>query len=134
MQTVIAYFVSAIAFAIIDFGWLSLTANRLYRPVIGELMAPKVALLPGALFYVIYWLGVTLLATVPALKEGSVGKAAGTAALVALVAYATYDLTNQATLKAWAWRITLADLAWGVFATTLATVIGFYAARLLTKA
>lgn len=134
MQTVIAYFVSAIAFALIDFGWLSVTASRLYRPIIGDLMAPKVSLLPAALFYVIYWLGVTLLATVPALKADSVGKAAGTAALVALVAYATYDLTNQATLKAWSWKITLADLAWGVFATTLASVIGFYAARLLAKA
>lgn len=134
MQPVIAFFVSIIAFAAIDFGWLSIMGDRLYRPVIGELMASKVQILPAVLFYLIYWLGVTTLATVPALKEASPVRAASTAAIVALVAYATYDLTNQATLKAWAWKLTIADLLWGVFATTAATLVGFYVARAVVKA
>ena len=134
MQAIVAFFASLIAFAAMDFCWLSATATRLYRPVIGGLMADKVAVAPAVLFYLIYWGGVTALATLPALKAGSPGKAAMTAGLVALVAYATYDLTNQATLKAWAWKITLADLAWGVFATTVAALIGFYVTRTFVKA
>ncbi|OJU09668.1 MAG: hypothetical protein BGN86_01745 [Caulobacterales bacterium 68-7] len=133
MQNVIAFFVSLIAFAAIDFGWLSVMGDRLYRPVIGDLMASKVQILPAVLFYLIYWIGVTALATAPALKEASPGRAASTAAIMALVAYATYDLTNQATLKAWAWKLTIADLLWGVFATTTATLIGFFVARALIK-
>jgi uncharacterized membrane protein len=131
MQPIVAYFVSLVVFAVIDFGWLAFASNRLYRPVIGELLAPKVAIAPGIAFYLIYWLGVTLLATAPALKTGSPGKAAWTAAIVAFTAYATYDLTNQATLKAWSIKLTLADLAWGVFATTLAAMAGFFVARMV---
>ena len=134
MQPVVAFFISLIAFAVIDFGWLTVMSDRLYRPVIGDLMAAKVAIVPAILFYLIYWIGITALATAPGLKADSVGKVAGTAAIVGLVAYATYDLTNQATLKAWAWKLTIADLFWGVFATTTAAVIGFYATRALVKA
>ncbi len=133
MQAVVAFFASIIAFAAVDAVWLTVMGDRLYRPVIGALMAAKVQIVPAVLFYLIYWIGVTALATVPALKEASPAKAAGTAAIVALVAYATYDLTNQATLKAWAWKLTIADLCWGVFATTTATLVGFYVARALIK-
>ena len=63
MQPVIAFLASIIAFAAIDFGWLSVMGDRLYRPVIGDLMATRVQVLPAVLFYLIYWLGVTALAT-----------------------------------------------------------------------
>jgi uncharacterized membrane protein len=133
MQAIVAFFASIIAFGAMDAVWLTVMGDRLYRPVIGDLMAVKVQIVPAVLFYLIYWIGVTALATIPALKEASPGKAASTAAIVALVAYATYDLTNQATLKAWAWKLTISDLCWGVFATTLATLAGFYVARTLIK-
>jgi uncharacterized membrane protein len=133
MPYVVAYIASLVTFVVMDFGWLSFASNRLYRPIIGDLLAPKVAIAPGVAFYLIYLAGVLILAVAPAMKAGSAGKAALSAAVMALVAYATYDLTNQATLRAWSIKITLLDMGWGVIATTAAALAGFAAGRLAMR-
>ena len=106
---------------------------RLYRPVLGDMLAEKLNAPAAIAFYLVYGLGVMVLAIAPALREGAGSRAALKGAALGLVAYATYDLTNQATLRAWATRLTLADMAWGATLTALAAYAGFQTARLMAR-
>lgn len=112
---VTAYFAAAIVFLALDAVWLSLMNARLYQPAIGHLMAASVDWRAAALFYPLYLLGLLVFAIRPALIEGRATPALRLGALFGLLAYATYDLTNQATLRDWPWAVTLADLIWGAF-------------------
>jgi uncharacterized membrane protein len=123
-----AYVAAAVAFMAMDFCWLSFATNRIYRPAMGDMLAAKVSLAPGAIFYLLYLGGVLFLAVVPALKSGGWTRAATSAAALGLVAYGTYDLTNQATLRNWSTKLTLLDMSWGVIVTTVAALAAFWVA------
>jgi uncharacterized membrane protein len=133
MPYLVAYVASMIVFLGLDAVWLSLMGPRLYRPVLGDMLAQKFNAPAAIAFYVIYGLGVVALAVAPALRENAGGKAALSGAMLGFVAYATYDLTNQATLRVWSTRLTLADMAWGAALTALAAYAGFQAARLVAR-
>lgn len=133
MPNVVAYVCSMLVFVALDGVWLTLMSERLYRPALGEILATRVDMPAAAAFYLIYGLGLTVLASRPALKEASPGRAAVNGAVLGLVAYATYDLTNQATLRVWATRLTLADIAWGMVVTTIAALAGYYGGRLAQR-
>lgn len=122
----LAYIITALIFAAMDFGWLSFANARLYKPEIGELLIDGVRPVPALLFYLIYMLGVTGLCVLPNLAARDGLKAAGAGALLGLAAYAAYDLTNQATMKLWSTKVTLADLAWGAFATAAASALSVW--------
>jgi uncharacterized membrane protein len=124
MPYALAYLASFVTFMAMDACWLTLTNARLYRPAIGPLLADKIDMLPAVLFYLIYLGGITVLVTVPSAREGGVRKAAITGAILGFVAYATYDLTNAATLRIWSWTITGADMAWGTLVTAAAAAAG----------
>jgi uncharacterized membrane protein len=124
MPYALAYLASFVTFMAMDACWLTLTNARLYRPAIGPLLADKIDMLPAVLFYLIYLGGITVLVTVPSAREGGVRKAAITGAILGFVAYATYDLTNAATLRMWSWTITGADMAWGTLVTAAAAAAG----------
>ena len=94
-----AYLFTLVAFLVIDFIWLSTMASRLYRPAIGDLLAENFRLAPAVVFYLIYAAGLTFLAVRPAFLTGEWTTALLYGAVVGFMAYATYDLTNQATLK-----------------------------------
>ncbi len=126
-STIIAYFSTALAMLALDSIWLTLTADRLYRAKLGDMMLPGFNLAPAALFYFIYVMGVTVLAVLPALADGKLTTALTRGAVLGLVAYATYDLTNQATLRGWSTTITIADLCWGTFLTAFAATVGWWA-------
>lgn len=115
-----AYCLAAAFFLVLDAIWLTTMADRLYRPALGHLLAPQFALAPAAVFYLLYVAGMAGSAIAPALAAGTAGVALRRGAALGLLAYATYDLTNQATLRDWPWTVTLADLAWGTCATGLA--------------
>jgi uncharacterized membrane protein len=123
-QLIVAYPVTAIAFLALDAMWLTATADRLYRPALGHLMLDRFELAPAAIFYLLYLVGVLAFAVAPALASGRWIGALARGALLGLVAYATYDLTNQATLRDWPWRVTIADLCWGTCATAMASALG----------
>ncbi|WP_326532788.1 DUF2177 family protein [Pseudorhodoferax sp.] len=128
-QIAIAYATTALVFLLLDAVWLGAMAERLYRPAIGHLMAERFAVAPAALFYGIYIAGILFFAIAPALEARRPALSAlGHGALLGLVAYATFDLTNQAVLKNWPWHVTLADLAWGTFVTGVAAAAGAAAA------
>lgn len=123
-----AYFATGIAFLILDAIWLTQTANTLYRPLIGDMLAEKFRLAPAIAFYLIYLLGILIFAVHPALQSGRWTQALIYGALFGFFAYATYDLTNQATLKTWSTLVTLADLAWGTTVTASSAVAGYFVA------
>ena len=124
-----AYGVSALAFVGADAVWLTLAGPRLYRPVLGPLLAERLNGAAAIAFYLVYLSGVVALAVAPALRTGQWRTAAWSGLILGLVAYGTYDLTNQATLRLWATRLTVIDMAWGGVLTALAAILGFLAAR-----
>ncbi|AVH42714.1 DUF2177 family protein [Agrobacterium tumefaciens] len=123
---VAAYLFTLVAFLVIDFIWLSTMASRLYRPAIGDLLAENFRLAPAVVFYLIYAAGLTFLAVRPAFQTGEWTTALLYGAVVGFMAYATYDLTNQATLKSWSTTLTVADLLWGTFVSAAAATIGYF--------
>ncbi|HEY5412412.1 MAG TPA: DUF2177 family protein [Caulobacteraceae bacterium] len=133
IRYLVAYAVAAVAFVAGDMAWLTIAGPRLYRPVIGPLLADKLNVGAAVAFYLLYLAGVVMLAIAPALRAGSLRMAALSGLVLGVVAYGTYDLTNQATLRLWATRLTLVDMAWGGALTAAAAVAGFLAARKLGR-
>lgn len=115
MNVVGAYGLTLAAFAVIDTVWLGMMGDRLYRPMVGSMLAENFRLAPAIAFYAIYAAGLTLFAVLPGLAEGGWKKAFLCGALLGLFAYGTYDLTNLATLKTWSLKLSLIDMAWGMF-------------------
>ena len=117
---VASYFTALACFLVLDTCWLTWMGPGLYRPALSSLMASQVNWIAAVLFYLLYISGLLVFAIAPACRAGRASVAAKYGAFFGLVAYATYDLTNQATLRDWPWTITLADLAWGAFASSVA--------------
>ncbi|WP_424360741.1 DUF2177 family protein [Methylocystis parvus] len=124
-----AYAGAALSMVALDAIWVSSMAERLYRPQLGPLLADEFRDGPAIAFYALYLFGVVYFAAAPALKDDDWRKAALNGAVLGLVAYGTYDLTNQATLKLWPVLVTLVDLCWGALLTAVAATAGYLAAR-----
>jgi uncharacterized membrane protein len=120
-----------VAFFAIDFVWLSTMNSRFYQPRLGSLLAEQPKLGVAAGFYLLYVIGVVALAVMPGLREGAVLAALWRGAHFGLLAYATYDLTNLATLQGWPWELAVVDMIWGTVLTGTVSVIGYYAGRLI---
>lgn len=113
------------AFGILDALWLTQMFERLYKPALGTLLAPGLRLDAAVAFYLMYVTGLVLLAVRPTvLAGGGVRAAALRGAGLGAFAYATYDLTNQATLAVWPAHVSLIDIAWGTFASAAASAAG----------
>lgn len=133
LKYVAAYVGAGVTMAVIDAAWLITMMDRLYKPALGSLLKQPIDFVAAIAFYLIYIMGVTVLAIAPALREGGLGRALISGAVLGLVAYGTYDLTNQATLVGWSWRVTLIDIAWGTTLTAVTAAAGFLAARAVAK-
>jgi uncharacterized membrane protein len=121
----VAYVATGVAFALIDSVWLRNAYDRLYQPEIGEvLMDGGFRLGPAVAFYLLYILGMMVFAVGPALKNGQWQTALLWGALLGFFCYATYDLTNHATLKVWSLKVTVLDIIWGTFLTGSASAAG----------
>jgi uncharacterized membrane protein len=127
------YATTALTMLALDGVWLTLAVPRLYQPRIGELLAAKPSLAPAVVFYLMYVTAIVVLAIQPALREGGWRRLLIHAVVFGLVAYATYDLTNQATLKTWSTTITLVDMAWGSLVTTAAASAGYAVMRAMGR-
>lgn len=128
MIWLIGYGVAALVFGALDACWLGYAGSRVYRPALGDLLAADVRGGPAAVFYLVYLAGMVWFAVRPGIANG-VGSAALNAALLGGLCYATYDLTNQATLARWPVWLTMVDIAWGSFATALAASVATLVAR-----
>ncbi|HEY1398029.1 DUF2177 family protein [Roseateles sp.] len=109
----LAYVLTLVVFLAMDAVWLSLSSGALYQPAIGHLMAPAIDWRAVAVFYPLYVGGLVFFAVAPARSGRPVVGALGRGALFGVLAYATYDFTNQATLRDWPWHVTFIDLVWG---------------------
>jgi uncharacterized membrane protein len=116
------YLVSLVTFLMIDGVWLAVVAKNFYAKHLGFLMAKTPNLAAAGVFYLIYILGMVVLVLMPAIEKGSLARAILTGALFGLCGYATYDLTNLATIKDWPMLVTVVDLIWGTVLS--ATVAG----------
>lgn len=121
----LVFAVGAAVFLALDAVWLTTMADRLYRPAIGHLMRESYDVTAALAFYVVYLTGSSVFAVLP---SRSAPTALARGAFFGFVAYATYDLTNQATLRDWPWLLTLADLCWGSVVTAASAVCA-HAAR-----
>ena len=114
MSIVLAFSLTWIVFAVIDTIWLGAMGDRLYRPLVGAMLADKFRLAPAIAFYGLYAAGLTVFAVLPGLAADDWRKALLLGGLLGLFAYGTYDLTNLATLKTWSLKLSLIDMTWGV--------------------
>ncbi|MEO7278083.1 MAG: DUF2177 family protein [Sphingomicrobium sp.] len=126
---IFAYVGAALAMLVLDGAWLSLAAKRLYRPLLGDMLANGFRIAPAALFYFLYVAGIVVLAVTPGLAAGKWTVALHRGLVLGLIAYGTYDLTNQATLRQWSTTVTIVDMVWGTILTGAAATAGYYAAR-----
>jgi len=129
MTYLTAYIVSLVVFLGVDFVWLTTMGAALYRSTLGDLLAPSVRLAPAAVFYLAYPIGIVVFAVSPALAAESWLRAVGLGALFGALAYATYDLTNFATLRTWSLQITVLDIAYGAIASGAAAVAAYFAVK-----
>lgn len=131
MSFVISYVATGLVFLALDAVWLGLAASRLYRPMIGGLMADRIDLPAAIIFYLLYIAGLTVFAVQPALASGRWMTALLLGGFFGLVAYGTYDLTNQATLKNWPAMMSMIDMAWGTLLSAAAATLGMLITRML---
>jgi len=132
-QLIISYFLTALVFFLIDMVWLGLLAKDLYRDQLGELMKDQIVWPAAILFYVLFIVGIFIFAILPAVEKNSLGHALLMGILFGLFTYATYDLTNYATLKDWPLQLVFIDIAWGMILTGLVSTAGFYITRYFTS-
>lgn len=123
MEYLKMYIIAFIIFIAIDAIWLGLVAPKFYKAQIGHLMADSPNFLAALVFYLLFIVGVVYFVVNPAIEAGEISKVLIAGALFGFMTYATYDLTNLATLKDWPIVVTIVDLVWG---TTLSTLIGLF--------
>ena len=133
MTQALAFVTVLIIFGVIDTLWLGFMGDRVYRPLIGEVLADRFRLVPAIAFYTLYAIGLTIFAVLPGLKTGDWKTALMWGALFGLFAYGTYDLTNYATLKTWGLKITLLDMTWGVVVSSVSSAAACAVALRLMK-
>jgi len=131
MKWFLYYCIALVVFMIIDLIWLCFIAKDLYSKYLGYLMADKVNWLAAVIFYLIFIGGVCYFVLYPSLIDQNITNLVIRAALFGFITYATYDLTNLATIRDWPIQITIIDLIWGTSLSTSVSVISYFIIRLL---
>lgn len=126
LRFIVAYVITAVAFCALDFVWLGLVAPKFYQAQLGNLLLETPHWLPAVTFYLIYVAGLVVVGVIPGLDAASSTRAALLGAILGLVAYSTYDLSNLATLRGWTLGVSIVDMAWGTVASVLASLSGYF--------
>ena len=125
------YAIALPVFIVIDMVWLTLVAKKFYRDQIGFLMKDDPNWTAAIVFYLLFIVGLVVFVIAPAIEKNSWLHALLFGALFGFIAYATYDLTNLATLKDWPLLVTIVDLTWGaVLAASVSTATYFIARKI----
>ncbi|WP_417686539.1 DUF2177 family protein [Roseibium sp.] len=130
MQYLVAYIATAVVFLGIDYVWLAHVSRGFYAERLGHLLMEKPNMAAAAGFYAIYVVGIVIFAVAPALRTGSLSTALIYGGLFGFFAYATYDMTNFATLKDWPPSVVMVDVLWGTVLTGVSACLGTYLTRL----
>lgn len=132
-QAVTLYLITLAVFFVIDMIWLGVVAKDFYRKHLGTMLSPKVNWAAALLFYLLFIVGLVVFVIRPALASGEPLKALLLGALFGLISYATYNLSNLATLKDWPVVVTVVDLVWGTTLGGLVSLAGALLGRWLLK-
>ncbi|NWF65369.1 MAG: DUF2177 family protein [Chloroflexi bacterium] len=127
------YFITLFAFLAVDALWLGLVAPSFYRSQIGYMMAEQPNFLAAGLFYLLFVYGMMVFIVEPGAREGTLMQAVLHGALFGLVTYATYDLTNLATLEGWPVLVTVVDLVWGTVLSAAVALVSVWAGKRFIK-
>lgn len=125
----VAYLATAAVFFGLDFIWLGKVATTFYRSQLGDMMRDRPDFVAAGIFYLIYVAGLVYFAVQPYLSGGSIGQAFLAGAILGLIAYGTYDITNLSTLKNWPLAMSLVDMAWGTVLSGTAAALGLLITR-----
>lgn len=124
------FFITFGVFITIDLIWLGLVAKKLYDKYLGYIMTKNINWIAAIVFYIIFVIGLLIFVIQPALAQESVKYLIYYAMAYGFVTYATYDLTNLATLKDWPIPITIIDLIWG---TSLSTLTAYFSYLIINR-
>lgn len=132
LRLIATYLATAAAIAVLDYVWLTQAGPKVYFPTLDPVALREARIGPAVVFYFVYIAGVLALAIWPT-RDKPLIKTTLTGAMLGALCYATYDLTNQATLKVWSTHITLIDITWGTFLTAVGATVGGWTIRKLSR-
>lgn len=125
-KMIISYLLTTLVFFVVDMLWLGLIAKNIYRKYLGALLSENVNWAAAIIFYLLFIAGIFIFVIYPSIEKQSPGRAVVLGAIFGLITYATYDLTNYATLKGFPFNVVIIDLIWGTVLTTLVSISGYY--------
>jgi len=128
-RLILLYVLTVAVFLGVDIIWLAFIAKDFYRRALGFLMADSVNWTAALIFYLLYVVGILVFASVPAIREEAWTDAVWKGAFLGLIAYATYDLTNLATLKGWPMKVVVVDIVWGMVLTAIVATASYFIGR-----
>ncbi len=123
------YLIALPVFFAIDMLWLGVISKDFYKQQLGYIMTPNVNWYAAIIFYLIFIAGLVLFVVSPALAKNSIQHAIVFGALFGLITYATYDLTNLATIKDWPLKVTIVDMIWGAVLASSVSTVTYYVAN-----
>ena len=126
MNYIKMYLIALIVFVIIDAIWLMFISKNLYQKELGYLLTSNPNFIAAVIFYLLFLVGLVYFVINPAIGKESIKLLLVSGALFGLITYATYDLTNLATIKSWPLKITIIDLIWGTSLSTLVSLCTYY--------
>ena len=125
-KLILGYLLTTLVFFAIDLVWLGVIAKDMYNKLLGNLLADKVNWTAAIIFYLLFIVGIFIFVILPAVEKNSFIKAEVLGALFGFFTYATYDLTNLATLKGWPLKIVFIDIIWGMVLTSIVSSAGYF--------
>jgi len=125
LDQIYLYLVCLGTFLAVDFFWLGIVARNFYRRELGELMAESTNWFAAVVFYLLFVVGIIVFVVNPSIEKGSLARTIGLGFLFGIITYATYDLTNLATLAGWSLRVTGVDLLWGGVLSAIVSTVGY---------
>ncbi len=131
-KILLSYLLTTLVFFAIDIAWLGFIAKNLYRKYLGGFLSDTVNWPAAIIFYLLFIVGIFVFAIMPAVEKNSLKTAIVMGALFGFFTYATYDLTNLATLKDWPLPIVFIDIAWGIVLTSSVSAAGYFISKWLS--
>lgn len=125
-KLIISYLLTTLVFFAVDMTWLGFIAKGIYKKYLGGFLSDNVNWPAAIIFYLLFIIGIFYFAILPAVEKNALAKAILSGALFGFFTYATYDLTNLATLKDWPLPIVFIDIIWGSVLTGIVSTAGFY--------
>jgi len=129
MRYVRAYLAALAAFLVIDLAWIVFVLRPFYEAQLGEFLSASPGAIGSSLFYLAYVAGIVCLAAEPAIRAGSLRTALSRGAVLGLLAYGSYTVTNYAIFEAWNLALLVSDIAWGAFLTAVCAACAYFAGR-----